>query len=212
MISFLSSSKDEFLKNLPDEEVLKRSEKHPNLFGVIVDRYQDSFRRTAFRVLRDGEEVEDAVQEAFIKIYKNASKYEPMPGASFKSWAFRILMNVSINRYNKRKKDRSRFVSVDAEIFENSLAREDANLGNRLGARYLTEELMAKIPENFRSVLGKYYVEEKSQQEIAEEEGNTVASIKMRLFRARKIFQKVAKEKEEKTKSWINLTKETTAN
>ena len=211
MTSLLSKTAED-PANLSDEKILKRSEKHPNLFGLIVDRYEDSFRRTSFRVLRDQEEVEDAVQEAFIKIYKNASKFEPMPGASFKSWAFRILMNVSINRYNKRKRDRSRFVSVDSEVFENSLAREDANMYNRLGARYLTEELMKKIPEAFQSVIDKYYIKEKSQQEIAEEEGSTVASIKMRLFRARKIFQKVAREKEEKTKLWMNLSKETTVN
>jgi|SRR3989344_531150 len=211
MTSLLSKTAED-PANLSDEKILKRSEKHPNLFGLIVDRYEDSFRRTSFRVLRDQEEVEDAVQEAFIKIYKNASKFEPMPGASFKSWAFRILMNVSINRYNKRKRDRSRFVSVDSEVFENSLAREDANMDNRLGARYLTEELMKKIPEAFQSVIDKYYIKEKSQQEIAEEEGSTVASIKMRLFRARKIFQKVAREKEEKTKLWMNLSKETTVN
>lgn len=200
------------LVSLTDAELLARSEKHPTLFKALVDRYQPPFLRTAYRVLRDRDETEDAVQEAFIRIYRNANKFKQVEGASFKSWAYRILMNVSINRYNKRKREQSRTVSVDSEIFENSLAKEDSNLENRFGAKYLTEELLTKIPEAFRSVIGKYYVEEKSQQEIADEENSTVASVKMRLFRARKQFQKVAKEKEEKTKLWMNQSSETIKN
>ena len=53
------------IKGLKDEEVLALSLKRPSVFEVLVDKYQAAFLRTAFGVVKNMEEAEDVVQEAF---------------------------------------------------------------------------------------------------------------------------------------------------
>jgi len=78
-----------------DEELLALSIKKPEVFGILLDRYQNAFLRKSQSVVFSREEAEDIVQETFTKIYTNAHRFEVVPGASFKSWGYRILLNTS---------------------------------------------------------------------------------------------------------------------
>ena len=60
--------------------------------------------------------------------------------------------------------------------------------------KILVEKILPKMPKHLHSVLKKYYLEDKSQKDIAEEEKVSVATIKMRLFRAKKVFRKIIDE------------------
>ena len=177
-----------------DEELLTRSLGNPAYFKLIVEKYQAPCLRTAFRVVKNREDAEDVVQDAMVRIYRNAEKFKTVEGATFKSWAYRILINTSINVYNKRKRERVAVVSVDSEVYENTIAAHDEDIEYRVHVKHLVETSLAMVPEHLRSVLKKYYLEEKSQNEIAKEEGSTVSSVKMKLFRARKYFKRIVEE------------------
>jgi len=86
-----------------DEELLKRSLKNPRLFEILLNRYEEAFLRKAYYILGTREAAEDAVQDAFVKIYKNAQRFQPQPGAGFKSWGYRILVNTCYTAYKKTK-------------------------------------------------------------------------------------------------------------
>lgn len=55
-------------------------------------------------------------------------------------------------------------------------------------------QVLPRLPGHLQGVLKKYYLEDKSQKQIAEEEGISMASIKMRLFRAKRLFKKVVEQ------------------
>ena len=74
-------------EHLEDEMVLKLSLKEPVYFSALVDRYEASFLKTAFGIVRSRHEAEDIVQETFTKIYLNGSRFKKQPDARFKSWA-----------------------------------------------------------------------------------------------------------------------------
>ncbi|MEK7179150.1 MAG: sigma factor [Patescibacteria group bacterium] len=74
-----------------DEEVLFLSVKKPAVFEVLIKRYQDPFRNKVRGIIGDREEVNDIVQETFVKIYLNAARFQVQEGASFKSWGYKIL-------------------------------------------------------------------------------------------------------------------------
>src|SRR3989338_5931217 len=78
---------------LSDAKILKDSQYYPWMFGTLVDRYQDAFLRKGLYILRSQDDAEDAVQDTFIKIYKNAHKFSEKRNASFQSWAYKILIN-----------------------------------------------------------------------------------------------------------------------
>src|SRR3989344_9227290 len=120
-----------------DEELLTRSLGNPAYFKLIVEKYQAPFLRTALRVVKNREDAEDVVQDAMVRIYRNAEKFKTVEGATFKSWAYRILINTSINVYNKRKRERVAVVSVDSEVYENTIAAHDEDIEYRVHVKHL---------------------------------------------------------------------------
>lgn len=173
-----------------DEEILRASVKEPAVFEILVDKYKEPLMRAAWRVVRSREEAEDIVQEAFVKIYKNAEKFEKLEGIEFKSWAYKITINTAITHYRKLK--RGEFLSEDPAMFQEP---EDEHLDTRFSyaadAKAVVASVLAQMPEHLGKVLKSYYIEDKSYKTIAQEEKISIPTLKMRLFRAKKIFRKL---------------------
>lgn len=173
-----------------DEEILRASLKEPALFEVLVERYQEPLMRAAWRVVRSREEAEDIVQEAFVKIYKNADKFVKMEGIEFKSWAYKVTINTAITHYRKIK--RGEVLAEDPAMFQRG---EDESSEMRIAfaadAKASVEAVLAQLPPHLGSVLRRYYLEDKSYQTIAKEESISIPTLKMRLFRAKRVFKKI---------------------
>ena len=173
-----------------DEDILIASLDSPDLFGSIVDRYQKQFLRIAYGVVRSQEEAEDIVQEAFCDIYRNAANFKTKQGASFKSWAYKVVVNKAISHYRKLKKERARYTVLEPSHYEN-MGQEEA-LSSDLDAKLTTERLLVSLPEDMRRIVKAYYFEDKSYAQIAAAEGTTVSTLKMRLFRAKRALRERA--------------------
>lgn len=181
-------------RELSDEEVLARSQKEPWIFVVLLERYQDAFLRKARGIIRNEEDAEEIVQDAFTKIYKNADKFEVREGAKFTSWAYRILMNTAFTRYQKRVKEGERVMNLDPE-FEQLLGEKKEHSGFE-ERRDALERVMERMPDHFVYVLRLHYLERWSHADIAEETGETVGTIKARIHRAKAAFRKEATDEE----------------
>lgn len=175
-------------KDLTDEQLLERSQSRPWLFGVLLDRYQDAFMRKARTILRNELDAEEVVQDTFVKIYKNANKFQPQEGAKFSSWAYRILMNTAFTRYQKLIKEGQRFVNIDPE-FESMIGERSLHSGFE-EKRDAIERVMERLPKHFVYVLRLHYLERWSHQDIATETGETVGTVKARIHRAKAAFRK----------------------
>lgn len=175
-----------------DEEILALSVKHPSLFALLVRKYEAPFMRKAMSILHEETAAEDIVQEAFTKIYLNAGKFVPQEGASFSSWGYRILINTALTAYQKRKKEGARTVQLDEEIW--SLI-PDRNLKQfeRKEVADVVASVLSRMPAPFAKALSSFFIEGKSQEEIAAEEGVSVGAIKTRVHRAKQEFKKVYK-------------------
>ena len=177
-----------------DEEVLALSVARPSVFEMLVDRYQNEFLRTAFKIIKSKEEAEDIVQESFTKIYLNAKKFRNIEGASFKSWAYKIVLNTSFNHYKKLKRIRESVKYVDSTFYEGVADVKNNDFENEADMKACISQILPQLPSHLQGVLKKYYLEDKSQKEIAQEEGVSIVSIKMRLFRAKRLFRKIIEE------------------
>lgn len=195
------------LTRLTDEEILARSTRSPSLFKIIIDRFQASFLRTSNRILRSEEDAEEVVQDAFVKIYKNAPKFKNVEGGTFKSWAFKILINTSINRYHVLKRASKIFVELEDNDKNVPFKSYHQDVFWEASIKAEIYKVLYEMPENLRETLHKYYFEEKSIKEIADMESKTAAAIKTRLFRARKYFKKIA-QKDNLEKIWMGETTE----
>ena len=181
------------LADMKDEEVLRASQYEPAVFEILVERYQEPLMRAALRVVRNHEEAEDIVQEAFVKIYKNAGKFEKLDGIEFKSWAYKVAINTAITHYRKLK--RGEILTDDPAVFEEvDEEMADTRFSFVADAKSAVGGALEKMPDHLRSVLKRYYLEDKSYRTIAEEEGISIPTLKMRLFRAKKLFKKINQE------------------
>ncbi len=178
---------------IPDEAVLQAARERPELFGLLVDRYSAPFLRLAQRVVRERTEAEDVVQEAFVKIYRYANRFQNGNDRKFSSWAYKIVLNTAITHYHKVRK-REWLLPDPAESGRDPTAGEahvrfkEAILERETGE--VVRSVLAVLPEDLRGLLQAYYLEDKSYHTIAGENGITLGALKMKLFRARKLFRK----------------------
>ncbi len=176
--------------NRSDEEVLALSVEHPSLFAILVRKYEEPFLRKAMSIVREREGAEDIVQEAFTKIYLNAGKFQKQEGASFSSWGYRILINTALTHYAKRKRRGEMTVGLDDEIWA---LIPDKNLRQfeRKELEDVVASVLTRMPETLAKALSGFFLEGKSQEEIAQEEDMSVGAIKTRVHRAKQEFKKI---------------------
>ena len=185
----------ENMSELSDEDILLRARAHPWLFSIILDRYQDAFLRKAMGIIHIKEDAEEIVQDTFTKIYLHADKFSPVDGAKFSSWAYRILMNTAFTAYQKRMKQGARFQNIDPE-FEQFVADKSGGVAVT-EVQDGVERILARLPGHFATVLRLHYIERWSHQDIADETGEAVGTVKARIHRAKAAFRKESTELEQ---------------
>lgn len=173
-----------------DEELLALSVSHPSLFALLVRKYEEPFLRKALSIVREQEEAEDVVQEAFTKIYMNAKRFKVMEGAQFSSWGYRILINTALTHYARRKRKFGGEVGLDDEIWA---LIPDKNLRQfeKKELEDVVASVLSRMPGPMARALSAFFIEGKSQEEIAQSEGLSVGAIKTRVHRAKKEFRRI---------------------
>jgi len=190
----LGITTSENANDLSDEEVLLRSQVQPWLFRVLVDRYEAAFLRKARTIIFNPLDAEEIVQDTFTKIYVHAQKFSPQEGAKFSSWAYRILMNTAFTRYQKLVKEGQRFTNIDPE-FEQFIGEQAQHSGFEQ-ARDGIDRILVQLPGHFAYVLRLHYLERWSHQQIADETGENVGTVKARIHRAKSAFRKASRGQE----------------
>lgn len=163
-------------------------------FIELVDLYKDKIQRLAYRMLNNKNDIEDVVQETFIRVYLNLNHYDE--SQKFSTWIYRIGKNLCIDMLRKKKMTHS----LDAHIHEDLATNYyDKFESNELSpeTRYLQTEfqeqftiLISKLSEKYRSIVALYYIHELSLQEISERLGIPATTVKSRLHRGREQLRK----------------------
>jgi RNA polymerase sigma-70 factor (ECF subfamily) len=148
----------------------------------------------ALRLGRSEGDAEDLVQETLLRAYRFFDTFEA--GTNCKAWLFRILTNVFRNRY--REKEREQEILGEAESSEANLGQfvaegprdsETALLGRMVSAD--VEQALTAIPAEFRLAVVLADLEDFSYKEIAEIMDCPAGTVMSRLYRGRKMLQKL---------------------
>jgi len=176
---------------ISDDEIISRLRKGENqLFGLLVARYKDRGFSLALRILRNREEAEEALQDAFVRAYNGIGKFAGE--SSFGTWFYRILYNVCMTAVSQRKK-RAGMVDLD-EPSTPEPGSEPVHPGDYSGleARDLMSHVVAaldRLPEKYSSVISMFYIQELSYPEIAGVTGMPLGTVKTHLSRGRLMLQ-----------------------
>jgi RNA polymerase sigma-70 factor (ECF subfamily) len=154
-------------------------------FEEFVRRYQKRFYRIAMGYMRDHDDALDAVQGAFIRIYKARDRWTPQ--AQPFTWSYRILVNHCIDLIRKQRireassLDGPQMVEKDLED-RASVSPFDSSAGHQLGE--VIRAAVADLPDRQREIFTLRHFEEMSLQEIAEVQGCALGTVKSSLHRA----------------------------
>ena len=176
------------LSTLTDAEVLARSQKEPDLFAILVRRYEAALLRRAKTILKSPEDAEEVVQDAFTKMYLYADKYHAQEGATLSSWMYTILNRVAYTKYKAKSLERGKRAELLPEHYE-SLPDARAEFIEDLSIRNEVLAALAKLPETAAKILRLQFIEGKTQEEIAQAENLSIPAVKTRIHRAKKLFK-----------------------
>lgn len=153
-------------------------------FRIIIREYKSPAYSIAYRVLRNAEEAEETVQDAFYKAYKKIHQYKG--DAKFSSWFLKIVYNLSLTKTRKKKINT---VEINENIdisFENN--KYDMNSWNHImqeERENYVRQAIEKLPKDDALVLTLFYISDNSIPEICELTGWSQSSAKVKLHRAR---------------------------
>ena len=158
-------------------------------FGKLIRKYEKTVYSFAFKICRDKEKAEEAMQETFINAYRGLKSFSG--NSKFSTWLYRIVTNNCLMMH--RKKSREPVVSLeDLELFRESGGLQAPHWGETPHDAVLNKELkevldgaIQKLPLEYRIVFVMRDVEGLSTEEVGKALKLSVPAIKSRLHRAR---------------------------
>lgn len=179
------------LKDVKDEELVKMVLKDKNIFAEIIARWEEKLGNFVKRRTRaSGEDVEDLLQNVFIKVYLNLNAFDQ--SLKFSSWIYRICYNEIVSDYRK-KKIREHFNFEDLELNDDTKISEilgdNTNILNTVHNEVEVEKIKAAInnlDDKYKEVFTMRFLEEKEYEEISDILQVPVGTVSTLIYRARK--------------------------
>ena len=170
-------------------------------FEPLVQKYSPRVFATARRYARRESEVEDIVQEVWLKAFQKLASFRGE--APFEHWLMRMTVRTCYDFLRGHQRNRettfSEITEAEGDWLERFAAAPESAPENADAARQLIERVLEQLSPPARLVITLLEIEDRSVKEISKLTGWSVPLVKVRAFRARaemrKILAKIAKDK-----------------
>jgi RNA polymerase sigma-70 factor, ECF subfamily len=176
-------------------------------FREFVDLYKDKAYSLTYKILKNPDDAEDSLQEAFIKFYRAVIQKQFEGRSKLSTYFYTIVYNTALDFYKKKKKTAFSMISIDVNestfkegdeltsAFKHSMIDKDilpesidANTdkvisGNEI--QRIINSFIEHIPEQYSIILNMFYINELSHKEICDILGLPLGTVKNRIFRAK---------------------------
>ncbi len=182
------------LKSAEDAELVKAvSGDSAEALAELYDRFSGMLLGLAHRILGDGSDAEEVLQEAFLQVWNQAGRYDPRR-SSVSTWLVLITRSRAIDRLRSRRvKDRT-LLAVQQEKPADHTSPEGAGDVFRQERRQRLQEEMARLPPEQREVLEMAFFRGMTQSEIAARTGIPLGTVKTRSLLAMKKLRKALRD------------------
>ena len=161
-----------------NELILSIQEGNQLAFRDLVNAHKKKALRLAWRYTGDMDEAEDIVQDAFIQAYRSIRNFRG--DASFGTWFYRIVVNLSINLVKKKK--RFIFTELDEDMVITNMNGD--NNPSEMNMVPAVKNALSKLPERQRIIFSLRHFEELSTRQVSEILEISEGSVKKHLHRA----------------------------
>ncbi|HJV07910.1 RNA polymerase sigma factor RpoE [Paludibacterium denitrificans] len=174
-----------------DQQLVERAQRgEKRAFDLLVAKYQRRLARLLSRFIRDGSDIEDVTQEAFVKAYRALPSFRGE--SAFYTWLYRIGINTAKNFLSangRRPVVNSEIEDEDGETFD--LASQVPDL-NTPETELMNKQILATVntavealPEELRTAISLREMDGLSYDEIAKVMNCPIGTVRSRIFRAR---------------------------
>ncbi len=162
-------------------------------FEPLVQQYSPRLFATARRYARRESEVEDIVQEVWLKAFQKLSSFRGE--APFEHWLMRLAVRICYDFLRSHQRHRettfSELAEPESDWLERFVHQPDSARDDAAAARQLVERVLAQLSPAARLVITLLEIEERSVKEISSLTGWSVPLVKVRAFRARAEMRRV---------------------
>lgn len=184
-----------------DQLIISAKSGDQKAFKALTEKYQKPLYFHILKMVKNNEQVEDLVQESFIKAFKNLESYNT--DYAFSTWLYRITTNHTIDYLRKRR--------IQATSLNSPLKTKDGEMEIEIEGRERTDrEIIRKerrqiinsaidnLPEKYQVVIRMRHLEELSYQEISDKLDLPLGTVKAHIFRAREMLYKALIDKKDR--------------
>ncbi len=154
-------------------------------FEQLVNAHAPYVYNLALRTLQSERDAEDITQEAFVRVWRGIGRFRA--DAHFRTWLYRIVVNLCYNRLPKLKRELGAVEVEDVVLVDDSLGVEravlSAEVANQLNAA------IANLPDTQRLVITLRHQQGLSYDAIATITDLPLGTVKTHIFRARKALK-----------------------
>lgn len=180
-------------KDLDQALIAKIKAGNIKAYDVLVAKYQGKLARLLSRFIRDNAEIEDVVQETFIKAYRALPSFRG--DSAFYTWLYRIGINTAKNYLvsaNRRTPTTQEFDVEDAESYEQGDYLHDVNTPeNILISKQVVlalNDAVESLPGELKTAIALRELDGLSYEEIAHHMDCPIGTVRSRIFRARGVI------------------------
>jgi len=174
-----------------DHELVVRAQRgDKRAFGLLVDKYQRKLARLLSRMIRDQAEIEDVVQESFIKAYRALPNFRG--DSAFYTWLYRIGINTAKNYLVSMGRRPTVSTDIEIEDAENFDSGDELRTTETPESSMMTKQIaqtvndtVESLPEELKTAITLREIEGLSYEEIATIMGCPIGTVRSRIFRAR---------------------------
>lgn len=178
------------------ELVMQALDGDQKAYAVLMDHYRDAIYFMLLKMVNNPSDAEDLTIEAFGKAFNNIKQYTP--NFAFSTWLFKIATNNAIDFMRKKKasnlplehtneNEETIPISVNSDLpdpEENLIIKQKVKL---------MRNVVLKLKPRYRKLIELRYFQELSYEEISDELGLPIGTVKAQLFRARELLYNIIK-------------------
>ncbi len=178
------------LSNMTDEQLVETiRENDSETYSQIIKRYEIKISHYLRKFINDADELEDVLQDVFIKAYRNLFAFDT--SKKFSSWIYRIAHNEAVNHLKKNTK-----IKVSLDEVEYKIVDEKIDLNGHVDKMFLKNkisEIMGNIELKYREPLILFYFEQKTYEEISDILRMPISTVGTLISRGKKMLKEQLK-------------------
>ncbi len=158
-------------------------------FRLIVERHLTAVHRVAYRMLGDATWAEDVAQEALLRLWDHAGRWQP-GGTGIGAWLRRVATNLCLDRLRRQKFSGGQEIPDRADDAPRADEQMEADQ-----MREATRQCMGQLPDRQRAAIVLTYYEERPNAEAAAVLDMNIKAFESLLVRARQTLRRIFEEK-----------------